>query len=243
MKKKITAEQLAKELHLQPSGEQRYGGAPYTKHLDDVVAIGTRFIRYIDESQVINVLNALRLHDIVEDTEMTPRKLAGLFNTRVAEIVTKVSNVRSLDKVEELFLTLMNIRGDYEATFVKLSDRLANGHNSRNSEDEKGDRMYKRYRGVYPIFRYALKIENQFTDMWEELDNLFEFNHYEPDLKKMNDLEVGLVESLFHMPDDIAYKTIIKYLDKYPEFDEYLRHKHQINGSRDLAAFLTNYIY
>lgn len=33
--------------------------------------------------------------------------------------------------------------------------------------------MYKRYKEEYPIFRYALKTEGLYDEMWNELDTIF----------------------------------------------------------------------
>ena len=37
--------------------------------------------------------------------------------------------------------------------------------------------MYKTYKEEYPVFRYALKVRNLYTDMWAELDELSEYNN------------------------------------------------------------------
>jgi len=167
--------EFAAKYHKQPSQEQRYGNAPYKKHLEDVVRNAEKYIHYIDNSNRVNVLSAAAMHDIIEDTEWTPRRLSHKFNIVIAEIVTLVSNVRHLDKKSEFMLTLTNIRKNDLAIYVKLCDRMANGINSKSGADEKSEKMYKKYISEYPIFRWALKEGNMYEEMWEELDNIFEY--------------------------------------------------------------------
>lgn len=172
----MTAKDYAIDAHLHPSSEQRYGNAPYSKHLEDVVSNIERYIRYIDVAFRVDVLNAGWLHDTVEDTENNARRLGYQFGKRTALIVLGVSNVRAYDKTEEILLTLVQIRkAGNLSRFVKLCDRMANGRNSKNGFDGKSDKLYKRYKGEYPIFRYALKIDNEYADMWAELDEIFDY--------------------------------------------------------------------
>jgi (p)ppGpp synthase/HD superfamily hydrolase len=94
------------------------------------------------------------------------------FNDRIASIVLAVSNERGWDKKEILFKTLPKIWKDYLAIFVKLCDRIANTTNSKNGYDKLSSVLYKRYKHEYPVFRYALKNNDQYFEMWEELDRL-----------------------------------------------------------------------
>ena len=105
----------------------------------------------------------------------TPSRLKFRFNDRIAKIVYNVSNERGWSKKEELFKTLPKIWECELSIFIKLCDRISNGVNSRNGNSDKSKRMYKRYKEEYPIFRYALKSDNLYEEMWEELDDIFEF--------------------------------------------------------------------
>lgn len=168
------ARQYAFEKHNKPSESQRYGNAPYSKHLEDVRAVADRHQAYLKEDEIEDVYCAIYLHDTVEDTETTPNLLKKLFNDRIAGIVLAVSNERGWDKKEILFKTLPKIWQNRLATFVKLCDRIANTTNSRQGMDEKSGTILHRYRLEYPVFRYALK-SNDFEKMWLELDELYNF--------------------------------------------------------------------
>lgn len=169
------AKTYAFEKHNQPSGSQRYGSAPYSKHLEDVKDVADRYIHYIEEKDREDVFCSTFLHDAVEDTETTPNLLKKLFNNKIAAIVLAVSNERGWDKKEILFKTLPKIWQNKLAIFVKLCDRIANTTNSKNRSDEFSCSAYERYKTEYPIFRFALKIKGLYPDMWNELDNLYDY--------------------------------------------------------------------
>jgi guanosine-3',5'-bis(diphosphate) 3'-pyrophosphohydrolase len=169
------AREYAYEKHNKPSESQRYGNAPYSKHLNDVKTVADRHIHYLDPEEIEDVYCAIYLHDTVEDTETTPNLLKKMFNDRIAGIVLAVSNERGWDKKEILFKTLPKIWQNKLATFVKLCDRIANTTNSKAGIDAKSSSLYERYKTEYPVFRYALKDAN-FENMWAELDELYEYN-------------------------------------------------------------------
>lgn len=167
------ARKFAFEKHNQPSKSQRYGSAPYSKHLEDVVAVMKRYLKYLDESEIEDVECACWSHDEVEDTDTTPKLLKQLFNDRIAGIVLAVSNERGWDKKEVLFKTLPKIWQNRLAKFVKLCDRIANTTNSKSGVDDRSAELYERYKYEYPVFKFALKVDGEFDDMWEELDELY----------------------------------------------------------------------
>ncbi len=170
------AKRFAYQKHDLPSESQRYGSAPYSRHLEDVIGVMKKYIHLLDKECHEDVLAAGYLHDSVEDTDTTPGMLKSMFNLRIAELVLRVSNERGWDKKEILFKTLPKIWQNKQATFLKLCDRIANGRNSKQGEDEHARQVFKRYCTEYPIFRYALKTENEFEEMWVELDEIFNYS-------------------------------------------------------------------
>jgi (p)ppGpp synthase/HD superfamily hydrolase len=170
--------EYAVNMHNKPSKSQRYGAAPYSKHLIDVVEFAEKYLYYLNDDEQTDVLCACWAHDLVEDTEATPNKLKKLFNDVIAKVVLAVSNERGWDKKEILFKTLPKIWQNRLAKFVKLCDRLANGTNSKNGYDERSKSLYERYAEEYPVFRYALKEKGEFDNMWAELDSIFKYNYW-----------------------------------------------------------------
>lgn len=169
------AKEYAFNKHNNPDDAQRYGTQPYSVHLEMVVDVILRYKYLLDDDVHDDVISAGWLHDSVEDTNSTPKYLKMKFNERIAEIVYRVSNERGFDDKEILFKTLPKIWKNDLAIFVKLCDRIANGSNSKKGADDKSKRMYKKYKGVYPIFRYGLKNPGQYVEIWEELDDIFEY--------------------------------------------------------------------
>ena len=55
--------------------------------------------------------------------------------------------------------------------FIGLGNNHFNHWSARNSK-ESGHRMFKVYQEEYPVFKYALKVRNLYSDMWVELDLL-----------------------------------------------------------------------
>jgi len=167
--------------HDQPSKAQRYGSQPYSKHLIDVMGVAAKYLYLIRPQDRENVMCGCALHDTVEDTDTTPNDIKSQFNYVVADLVYRVSNERGLSKKEIMFKTLPKIWENELAIFIKLSDRIANGTNSKMRIDAKSETIYNRYLEEYPIFRYALRIKDKsgnilYSEMWTELDEIFEYS-------------------------------------------------------------------
>ena len=96
---------FAKHYHDNPSGSQRYGNMPYSTHVESVADNGKKYIYYIPEEDRDIVIIACYLHDLIEDTEITYKKIAQQFGFRVADIVYRVSNERGRDRKESNFKT------------------------------------------------------------------------------------------------------------------------------------------
>lgn len=172
----LKAREFAFKKHDLPSESQRYGSAPYSVHLENVVDVMKKYLFLLEEECHEDVIAAGYLHDSVEDTDTTPEMLKHIFNLRIAELVLRVSNERGWDKKEILFKTLPKIWQNRLAVFLKLSDRIANGTNSKQGQSEKSKKVYARYMKEYPIFRYALKEDGEYNEMWTELDKVFDYN-------------------------------------------------------------------
>jgi (p)ppGpp synthase/HD superfamily hydrolase len=157
--------------HNLPSDCQRYGNAPYAVHLEAVVNVFHQYKFYIDEKFHKDVETSCWFHDLIEDTNVNVRIIANMTNYTVADIVYRVSNERGMDRKERNFKTYLKIRFHDLAIFVKLCDRIANTRNSKRF----GHKMFKVYKGEYPVFRYALNERGLFKKMWEELDELYDY--------------------------------------------------------------------
>jgi (p)ppGpp synthase/HD superfamily hydrolase len=102
-------------------GSQKYGTAPYSLHLRDVME-ALKDLGFADDER----LTIAALHDVLEDTAVSKSELRQRFGRVVAQAVDELS--RKKDVPHEEYIAQMGA-----LTFaVKLADRLANlRHNGR----------------------------------------------------------------------------------------------------------------
>lgn len=163
-------------------GDQRYGAYPYSRHLDEVVAVLRQYD--IDDEEVIA---AGYLHDVLEDTSATREEVESAFGQGVATIVQVVTlprpapafarpdgDAREETKAERLdrMYALIDAVGP-RAKVVKVADRIANvaACQGYSFNEEK----YRRYLAEWPRFAEALgrPWDGVPFGMWKRLDVLF----------------------------------------------------------------------
>jgi guanosine-3',5'-bis(diphosphate) 3'-pyrophosphohydrolase len=122
MKLPLQALEFAAECH---RGQRRKDadGSPYINHPIAVASLlaGTGGVT----DQI--VIAAGFLHDVVEDAGVTPRELEARFGAEVREVVTEVSDDKSLAKEVRKRLQIEHApRLSRRAKLVKLADKIAN---------------------------------------------------------------------------------------------------------------------
>ena len=116
-----TGSELARKFALSAHGDQKYGDEfPYIVHLVLVHMIGVQ-AGVTDQ----DVLNALILHDTLEDTDTDYETIAAIFGTRTADIVAAVTEPKGLSRKERHADTYPRIAKDRDARIVKLCDRIS----------------------------------------------------------------------------------------------------------------------
>lgn len=169
------ARNFAYSKHNMPSESQRYGNLPYSVHLEAVLSQAEKYMYYIPEEKRDIIRISCLCHDLIEDTEVSEKILEEKFGPEVADIVYCVSNERGRDRKERNFKTYPKIWRNDLAIFVKLSDRLANTHNSKTT----GHKLFDTYRKEYPVFKYALNVKGLYPDMWKELDSISGYSDFD----------------------------------------------------------------
>ena len=111
------AYEIAEAAH---EGQMRDEGTPYIVHPVRVA------VSLVDELEIYSprLVSSALLHDVIEDSPLTRRQIAGMFGEEVAEIVwllTKFDDV-SLPA----YLAAIEAAADTGAAIVKLCDRLDN---------------------------------------------------------------------------------------------------------------------
>lgn len=97
-------------------------GVPYIVHPIDVLNIlATAGVRDVE------ILQAAVLHDTVEDTQTTLEEITATFGNRVGFIVSKVTDDKSLPKVERKSMQIEHARtAPYGVCLVKIADKISN---------------------------------------------------------------------------------------------------------------------
>jgi (p)ppGpp synthase/HD superfamily hydrolase len=141
---------------------QKYGDEfSYFVHVWAAYNVALRF-GIVDE----DVLCAVLLHDVLEDTPREYEDLVTFFRERVANIVKCVTEPKNGTRRERHADAYPRIKQDEDARIVKLCDRI--------SHVEFGGKKIGMYRKEHVAFKQALgepmsEIEQ---DMWDYLDSL-----------------------------------------------------------------------
>ncbi len=115
------------------SVNQDYDGMPYSVHLSMVYGQAMQFIHHIPQHRRDDVLNAVWLHDTIEDCRLTYNDILKISNKEVADLVYALTNEKGKNRKERANAKYYKgIRETEFATFIKLCDRLANVTYSRH---------------------------------------------------------------------------------------------------------------
>jgi GTP diphosphokinase / guanosine-3',5'-bis(diphosphate) 3'-diphosphatase len=117
----LRAARMAADWH---AGQRRKGaaGEPYVNHLIEVAEL----VAEAEPGNTDLVIAAL-LHDAIEDQQIAPDEIAGLFGKRVASLVMEVTDDKSLPKQERKRLQVETAaKKSRDARLLKLADKTSN---------------------------------------------------------------------------------------------------------------------
>lgn len=154
-KKLIRALDLAEKAH---QGQKRHGDAPYIIHPIRAALI----LIEIAESRNVDLICAILLHDVLEDTDIKEELIENQFGKEVLRLVEIVTRRRSKDETEEENVEGKNekvkliTKSDKGARLIKLCDRLDNKYSQEflpenHPAREKFDRWNKEFEQYIPI--------------------------------------------------------------------------------------------
>ncbi len=179
---------LAFQLH---DGQFRASGEPYIVHPLAVADL----LRDIGASP--SVIAAGFLHDVVEDTDLTPDQLESFFGSEVkglVEGVTKLGGIhftnRTEAQAENLRKMFLAMASDIRVVLVKLADRLHNMRTLGSLQSDKQQRIARETREIYAPLANRLGI-GRFK--WELEDLAFKL--LEPDAFREIQQEVATKRS------------------------------------------------
>ncbi len=170
----MKAYNVANEKH---KGQKRGSGEPYIIHPLNVAYILADI--GLDDSTICAAL----LHDVVEDTDMTDKDLRNMFGNEIADMVSGVTKLSSIQfesveekQVEDYRKMFLAMGKDIRVILIKLADRL---HNMRTLKYLRRDRQIanaKETRDLYAPLANRLGI---YSLKWE-LEDL-SFKYLEPE--------------------------------------------------------------
>ena len=118
----LRAASFAAEKH---AGQRRKGASaePYINHLLEVAQLVSAVLTEPDA----NLVAAALLHDVIEDTPVTPQELAEAFGEDVTRLVLEVTDDKSLPKAERKRLQVVNApKKTPRAQILKIADKISN---------------------------------------------------------------------------------------------------------------------
>ncbi len=142
-------------------GEQRReSGEPYVTH---VVAVTLLLIDLLETRLDTPLVCATLLHDVVEDTEVTPEVVEKRFGKEVASLVegvTKLSHLhfdrRETAQAENFRKMLLSMSRDLRVIFIKLADRVHNMRTIDVLRPDKQQRIALESREIYAPLAHRL---------------------------------------------------------------------------------------
>lgn len=154
----------------------QYDGKPYSVHLAIAAYYAQKYRYLIPELDWKNVINAVWLHDTIEDCRLTYNDIKNASNETVAEIVYALTNEKGRTRAERANGTYYSgIAAVPFATFVKMCDRLANVKYSKDAMSSMFD-VYKREQPVFISKLFNSKTSDRDKQMYKpmvaELDSL-----------------------------------------------------------------------
>lgn len=173
-RKKITkAFWFAEKAH---QDQTRFSGEPYFIHL----VAATKILLKIQPD--LETICACLLHDVIEDTPITPDEIERRFGKRIrflCEGVEKITKVRlqgkerELESLRKLFVAMAK---DVRVIFIKLSDRIHNLQTLDHVRPEKRTRIARESLQIYVPVADRLGI-HEFKTLMEDLC----FKHLDPE--------------------------------------------------------------
>lgn len=193
-----------------------YGdGLAYSTHLNLANYFFKKYKYYLAPVVRIDVEKAIWCHDTLEDCEISMQYLSDTIGQVAANIVYNISDEAGCNRKDRMLKTLPKIGSTYESIFAKLCDRLANVSYSLNQKVGNGQsKKYDMYSEEYPTFRFFLRKNGWFKDMWDELDVLLCYS--DNSILKIIDEKVNDREKIYQQYENSFDHNTLMYSEQEP---------------------------
>lgn len=145
--------------------EQKYGEYPYSFHLTKVLE---KVLQFTADPYT---LQAAYGHDLFEDTHWGNEAGRKLFlfehGPILYDLIDRLTDRPGKNRKERHLHTYWRIREEYRALLVKLADRYVN---HQQCIDTKNIGLAQMYLKEYWEFKFALFRDQQYEDLWAQLD-------------------------------------------------------------------------
>jgi guanosine-3',5'-bis(diphosphate) 3'-pyrophosphohydrolase len=159
----------AEDFALKAHAGQTYGNYTYDFHLRSVVSV-LRSHGVTDTS----LLASGWLHDVVEDTDFSVDDIEKSFGSKVAKLVYAVTDEPGKSRKERKAKTYSKIRGNKDATILKLADRCANLLYSLETDNKDMLSMYRKEHAEFSKqLKEGLLISDTEQELWDRVDGFF----------------------------------------------------------------------
>lgn len=129
------------------------------------------------------VIAAAYLHDVLEDTEVTPEELEASFGPRVRKLVESESENKALTWKERKGATIQRLKtASMETKILTLGDKLSNMRSTARDYMVEGEHLWQRFNETKPeshkwylegVLDGLKELEN--TSAYQELVRLYHF--------------------------------------------------------------------
>ena len=150
-------------------GQVRHSGEPYLVHPLEVADF------LADMKLDVVAICAGLLHDVVEDTLVTPERIAELFGDEMAHVVEGVTKLGAIPfstseerQAENLRKMLLAMVDDIRVILVKLADRLHNMRTLQHLPDDKRTKIAQETLDIYAPIANRLgmsKVKNELEEL------------------------------------------------------------------------------
>ena len=154
---------------LEHKGQVRHSGEPYLVHPLEVADF------LADMKLDVVAVSAGLLHDVVEDTLVTPERIAELFGPEVAHVVEGVTKLGAIPfssseerQAENMRKMLLAMVDDIRVILVKLADRLHNMRTLHHMPDERRAKIAQETLDIYAPIANRLgmsKVKNELEEL------------------------------------------------------------------------------
>lgn len=133
------------------TGQQRPGGESQMVHALRVAIAAACYAREQQPDDLVPLVQASLLHDVLEDTETSDEELSAMFGSEVTSVVRAVSHEEE-EESDEIYLSRVAAGGQL-ALLVKRFDRLDNLRSLTNAPASFRQRKAEEVKAALPIWQ------------------------------------------------------------------------------------------